>query len=99
MAAPPRSYGRRTDRVLSDLVSAARVSLGETLDAIVLYGSAAEGRLRASFRRQRDLRARAVRAGARGCAWRFGPPRAGGDSIGADVPAREEMPARQPRSA
>ena len=49
MAAPPAFVPvERTDRVLSDLVSAARVSLGETLDAIVLYGSAAEGRLRAS---------------------------------------------------
>ena len=38
----------QTDRVLADLVTAARDSLGETLDAVILYGSAAEGRLRAT---------------------------------------------------
>jgi hypothetical protein len=34
------------DRGLSDLVAAARQALGDTLDSIVLYGSAAEARLR-----------------------------------------------------
>jgi predicted nucleotidyltransferase len=33
---------------LSDLVTAAREALGDTLDSIVLYGSGAEGRLRAA---------------------------------------------------
>ncbi len=36
----------RTERALSDLVEAARTALGDQLEAIVLYGSAAEGRLR-----------------------------------------------------
>lgn len=38
----------RVERSLEDLVSAAREALGDTLDSIVLYGSAAEGRLRPS---------------------------------------------------
>jgi predicted nucleotidyltransferase len=36
----------RVDQVLADLVAAARTALGDTLESIVLYGSAAEGRLR-----------------------------------------------------
>jgi predicted nucleotidyltransferase len=36
------------ERVLSDLVEAARVALGEDLRSVVLFGSAAEGRLRAT---------------------------------------------------
>lgn len=36
----------RTERGLADLVAAAREALGDTLVSIVLYGSAAEGRLR-----------------------------------------------------
>lgn len=48
MAAPAPTPTERSDRVLTDLVAAARVALGDTLDAIVLYGSAVEGRLRPS---------------------------------------------------
>jgi predicted nucleotidyltransferase len=36
------------DRALSDFVSASRSAFGDNLRAVVLYGSAAEGRLRAS---------------------------------------------------
>jgi hypothetical protein len=36
----------RAERGLTDLVAAARQALGDTLESIVLYGSAAEGRLR-----------------------------------------------------
>ena len=36
----------RAERVLADLVPAARTALGDTLESIVLFGSAAEGRLR-----------------------------------------------------
>ena len=46
MAAPALTTAERADRVLADLVPAARTALGDTLDSIVLYGSAAEGRLR-----------------------------------------------------
>jgi hypothetical protein len=46
MAAPPLTVAERTERVLADLVAAARSALGATLESIVLYGSAAEGRLR-----------------------------------------------------
>ena len=35
-------------RVLDDLVAAAKETLGESLRSVVLFGSAAEGRLRAS---------------------------------------------------
>ena len=48
MAAPAPTPTERSDRVLADLVAAAREALGATLDAIVLYGSAVEGRLRPS---------------------------------------------------
>jgi predicted nucleotidyltransferase len=47
MAAPALTTTERAERGLSDLVAAARQALGDTLDSIVLYGSAAEGRLRA----------------------------------------------------
>jgi predicted nucleotidyltransferase len=46
MAAPALTTAERADRVLADLVPAARTALGDTLDSIVLFGSAAEGRLR-----------------------------------------------------
>ena len=46
MAAPVLTPAERADRVLADLVESARAALGETLESIVLYGSAAEGRLR-----------------------------------------------------
>ena len=46
MAAPTLTTTERAERGLSDLVAAARQALGDTLDSIVLYGSAAEGRLR-----------------------------------------------------
>ena len=46
MAAPPLTAGERTERVLADLVAAARSALGDTLESVVLFGSAAEGRLR-----------------------------------------------------
>jgi predicted nucleotidyltransferase len=45
--AAPLTTTERAERGLSDLVAAARQALGDTLDSIVLYGSAAEGRLRA----------------------------------------------------
>jgi predicted nucleotidyltransferase len=48
MAAPASTPAERAERVLADLVTAAQSALGDTLEAIVLYGSAAEGRLRAS---------------------------------------------------
>ena len=48
MAAPALTTTERAERGLSDLVTAARQALGDTLDSIVLYGSAAEGRLRAA---------------------------------------------------
>jgi predicted nucleotidyltransferase len=46
MAAPALTTTERAERGLSDLVAAARQTLGDTLHSIVLYGSAAEGRLR-----------------------------------------------------
>ena len=46
MSAPALTTTERAERGLSDLVAAARQALGDTLDSIVLYGSAAEGRLR-----------------------------------------------------
>jgi predicted nucleotidyltransferase len=46
MAAPSLTPAERADRVLADLVPAARSALGDTLESIVLFGSAAEGRLR-----------------------------------------------------
>src|SRR5262245_47883839 len=46
MAAPAVTMTERVERSLTDLVAAAREALGDTLDSIVLYGSAAEGRLR-----------------------------------------------------
>jgi predicted nucleotidyltransferase len=46
MAAPVLSTTERAERGLADLVAAAREALGDTLESIVLYGSAAEGRLR-----------------------------------------------------
>jgi predicted nucleotidyltransferase len=48
MAATPSTPADRADRVLADFVAAAREALGDTLDAVVLYGSAAENRLRPS---------------------------------------------------
>ena len=47
-AAPASTPAERTDRVLAELVTAARDALGDTLEAIVLYGSAVERRLRPS---------------------------------------------------
>ena len=46
MAAPSLTPAERADRVLTDLVPAARSALGDTLESIVLFGSAVEGRLR-----------------------------------------------------
>jgi predicted nucleotidyltransferase len=46
MSTPALTTTERTERGLADLVAAARQALGDTLDSIVLYGSAAEGRLR-----------------------------------------------------
>ena len=46
MSAPPLTAAERTERVLADLVAAARSALGDTLESVVLFGSAAEGRLR-----------------------------------------------------
>ena len=46
MAAPALTTAERADRVLADLVPAARTARGDTLDSRVLYGSAAAGRLR-----------------------------------------------------
>jgi|SRR5688572_12946703 len=46
MSTPALTPTERTERGLADLVAAAREALGDTLDSIVLYGSAAEGRLR-----------------------------------------------------
>jgi predicted nucleotidyltransferase len=48
MSAPAASKTELVERSLTDLVAAAREALGDTLDALVLYGSAAEGRLRPS---------------------------------------------------
>ena len=46
MSAPTLTTTERAERGLSEVVAAARQALGDTLDSIVLYGSAAEGRLR-----------------------------------------------------
>ena len=46
MSASALTRTERTERGLADLVAAARQALGDTLDSVVLYGSAAEGRLR-----------------------------------------------------
>jgi predicted nucleotidyltransferase len=46
MAAPGLTTMERAERGLADLVASARQALGDTLESIVLYGSAAEGRLR-----------------------------------------------------
>jgi predicted nucleotidyltransferase len=46
MAAPAPTTTERAERGLADLVTSARQALGDTLDSIVLFGSAAEGRLR-----------------------------------------------------
>jgi len=43
---PAMTTTERAERGLSDLVAGARQALGDTLESIVLYGSAAEGRLR-----------------------------------------------------
>jgi predicted nucleotidyltransferase len=48
MASPVLTTTERAERGLSDLVTAATQALGDTLDSVVLYGSAAEGRLRAA---------------------------------------------------
>jgi hypothetical protein len=48
MPAPSLTTSERAERGLADLVASAREALGDTLDSIVLYGSAAEGRLRAA---------------------------------------------------
>jgi predicted nucleotidyltransferase len=47
-ASPPLTAPERAERVLADLVPAAKTALGDTLESIVLFGSAAEGRLRPS---------------------------------------------------
>jgi predicted nucleotidyltransferase len=46
MATPALTMAERVERSLADLVAAARDALGDTLDSMVLFGSAAEGRLR-----------------------------------------------------
>jgi predicted nucleotidyltransferase len=46
MASPVSTTTERAEQGLSVLVAAARQALGDTLESIVLYGSAAEGRLR-----------------------------------------------------
>ena len=46
MAAPAPTPTERAERGLADLVASARQALGDTLESIVLFGSAAEGRLR-----------------------------------------------------
>ena len=46
MAAHASTPIETVERVLQDLVAMARDALGDTLDAVVLYGSAVEGRLR-----------------------------------------------------
>jgi predicted nucleotidyltransferase len=46
--ATPSLTMERAERGLADLVAAARQALGDTLESIVLFGSAAEGRLRAA---------------------------------------------------
>ena len=46
MPAPALTTTERAERGLTDLVTAAREALGDSLDSIVLYGSGAEGRLR-----------------------------------------------------
>src|SRR4029078_8999667 len=43
---PAMTTTERAERGLSDLVAGARQALGDTLESIVLYGSAGEGRLR-----------------------------------------------------
>ena len=48
MAAPALTTTERAEQGLADLVASARQALGDTLESIVLFGSAAEGRLRAS---------------------------------------------------
>jgi predicted nucleotidyltransferase len=48
MTASALTMAERAERVLADLVAAARTALGDTLESVVLYGSAAEGRLRAA---------------------------------------------------
>ena len=47
MATPALTL-ERAERGLADLVAATRQALGDTLESIVLFGSAAEGRLRAA---------------------------------------------------
>lgn len=44
----PGALSPAVERALDDFVAAARGALGDDLDAIVLYGSAAEGRMRAT---------------------------------------------------
>jgi predicted nucleotidyltransferase len=46
MATSTDSLSEHAERVISDVVASARKDLGDTLDALVLYGSAAEGKLR-----------------------------------------------------
>ena len=46
MASPVSTISERAEQGLTVLVAAAREALGHTLESIVLYGSAAEGRLR-----------------------------------------------------
>jgi predicted nucleotidyltransferase len=46
MPSPALTTTERAERGVADLVTAARQALGDTLDSIVLFGSAAEGRLR-----------------------------------------------------
>ena len=46
MASPVSTTTERAEQGLTVLVAAAREALGDTLESIVLYGSAAEGRLR-----------------------------------------------------
>src|SRR5262245_36846427 len=46
MASPVSTTTDSAERVLIEVVAAAREAFGDTLDSIVLYGSAAEGRLR-----------------------------------------------------
>jgi predicted nucleotidyltransferase len=48
MSTQPLALPDAVDRVLTDFVDTARTTLGPDLRAIVLYGSAAEGRLRAT---------------------------------------------------
>ena len=48
MASPVSTTTERAEQGLTVLVAAAREALGDTLESVVLYGSAAEGRLRPS---------------------------------------------------